>query len=65
MTGKNIRISKLLVKNRLKLECSRWYANTHFFTFDLGVVVTQNVAVYHPHHVTHGPEKFEVPMSNG
>ena len=45
-------------------------ANTHlsdFFTFDLDlwVMVTQNVANYSPHHVTHGPGKFEVATSNG
>ena len=38
-----------------------------FFTFDLdlGVMVTQNVAEYPSHHVTHGPGNFEVAMSNG
>ena len=29
------------------------------FNLDLGVMVTQNVAEYLPHHVTHGPGKFE------
>ena len=52
-----------------RLDCSRWYtiANTCFFTFDLdiGVMVTQNVAEYPSHHVTHGPGKFEVATSNG
>ena len=52
-----------------KLEYSRWYtiANTRFFTFDLdlGVMVTQNVVKYPLHHVTHGPGKFEVAVSNG
>ena len=40
--------------------------NTRFFTFnlDLGVMPTQNVAEYPPHHVTHEPGKFEVAMSN-
>ena len=33
--------------------------------YDLGVKVTQNVAQYHPHHVTYGPVNFEVAMSNG
>ena len=51
-----------------KLDCSRWYtiANTRLFTFDLdlGVMATQNVAEYPPHHVTHGPLKFEVALSN-
>ena len=55
-------------KEEEELECSRWYtiANTRFFTFDLdlGVMVTQNVAKYHPHHVTHGPRKFEAATSN-
>ena len=39
--------------------------NTRFFTFDLdlGVMVTQNVSEYPPHHVTHGPGKFEVATS--
>ena len=32
---------------------------------DLGVKVTQNVAQYHPHHVTYAPVNFEVAMSNG
>ena len=32
---------------------------------DLWVKVTQNVAQYHPHHVTYGPVNFEVAMSNG
>ena len=33
--------------------------------YDLGVKATQNVAQYHPHHVTYGPVNFEVAMSNG
>ena len=33
--------------------------------YDLGVKVTQNVAQYHPHHVTYAPANFEVAMSNG
>ena len=33
--------------------------------YDLEVKVTQNVAQYHPHHVTYVPENFEVAMSNG
>ena len=32
---------------------------------DFEVMVTQNVAEYPPHHVTHRPRKFEVAMSNG
>ena len=35
------------------------------FELDLVVMVTQNVAEYPSHHVTHGPGKFEVAMSNG
>ena len=35
------------------------------FDIDLGVMVTQNVAEYPSHHVTHVPGKFEVAMSNG
>ena len=64
-----ILIISLLTLNERKLECSRWYtiANTHFSTFDhnLGIMVTQNVAEYPPHHVTHGPWKFEVTASKG
>ena len=62
-------MSKEMVgRKQLKLECSRWYtiANSRFFTFDLdlGVMVTQNVAEYPPHHVTYEPGKFEVAKSN-
>ena len=32
---------------------------------DLGIKVTQNVAQYHPHHVTYAAVNFEVAMSNG
>ena len=32
---------------------------------DLGVMVTQNVAQYDPHHVAYAPEKSEVAKSNG
>ena len=32
--------------------------------YDL-VKVTQNVAQYHPHHVTYTPANFEVALSNG
>ena len=35
------------------------------YDLDLGVKVTQNVAKYHPHHVTYAPVNFEVGMSNG
>ena len=35
------------------------------YDLDLGVKVTQNVAQYHPHHVTYAPDNFEVAMSNG
>ena len=33
------------------------------FDLDLGVMVTQNVAEYPPHHVIHGPGKFEMATS--
>ena len=35
------------------------------YDLDLGVKVTQNVAQYHPHHVTYASANFEVAMSNG
>ena len=35
------------------------------YDLDLGVKVTQSVAQYHPHHVTHAPVNFEAAMSNG
>ena len=35
------------------------------YDIDLGVKVTQNVAQYHPHHVTYASANFEVAMSNG
>ena len=35
------------------------------YDLDLGVKVTQNVAQYHPNHVTYAPANFEVAMSNG
>ena len=35
------------------------------YDHDLGVNVTQNVAQYHPNHVTYAPENFDVRMSNG
>ena len=34
------------------------------YDLDLGVKVTQNVAQYHPHHVTYAPVNFEFAMSN-
>ena len=34
------------------------------YDLDLRVEVTQNVAQYHPHHVTYAPTNFEVAMSN-
>ena len=34
------------------------------YGLDFGVKVTQNVAMYLPHHVTYAPGKFEVAMSN-
>ena len=33
--------------------------------FDLDLGVRQNVAQYHPNHVTYAPVNFEVAMSNG
>ena len=44
--------------------CSTRY---HFITFDLdlGVMVTQHVVQYPPHHMTYAPAKFEVATSNG
>ena len=35
------------------------------YDLELGVKVTQNFALYHPHHVTYASENFEVPMSDG
>ena len=35
------------------------------YDLNFGVKVTQNVAQYHPHHVTNAPANFEVAMSNG
>ena len=35
------------------------------YDLDLGVKVTQNVAQYHPHHVTYASVNFEFAMSNG
>ena len=35
------------------------------YDLEFGVKVTQNVAQYHPHHVTYAPANFEVAMSNG
>ena len=35
------------------------------YDFDLGVKVTQNVAQYHPHHVTYAPVKIGIVTSNG
>ena len=37
----------------------------YILTIGLEVMVTQNVAQYPLHHVTHAPEKFEVVTSNG
>ena len=34
-------------------------------TLTLGVKVKQNVAQYHPYHVTYVPANLEVAMSNG
>ena len=34
------------------------------YDLDLGVKVTQNVAQYHPHHVTYARANFEIALSN-
>ena len=47
------------VKGKIDLQESTLY------DLGLGVEVTQNVAQYHPHHVTHASANFEVAMSNG
>ena len=41
------------------------YKKIHYFTFDLGVKVTWNVAQYPLHHVTNTAAKFETATSNG
>ena len=41
------------------------FQESKLYDLDLGVKVTQNVAKYHPHHVTYAPVNFEVAMSNG
>ena len=35
------------------------------YDLDLGVKVTQNLAQYHPYHVTYAPANLKVAMSNG
>ena len=42
-----------------------YYKKIHYFIFELGVKVTQNVAQYPQHHVTHAPATFDVATSNG
>ena len=41
------------------------FQESTLYYLDLWVKVTQNVAQYHPHHVTYAPANFEVAMSNG
>ena len=41
------------------------YKKIHYFTFDLDVKITHNVAQYPLHHVTYSATKFEVATSNG
>ena len=59
-------LSSTCLTNLTRMQSLVHLTNTSFFTFelDLGDMVTQNVAKYPPHHVTHGPGKFEVATSN-
>ena len=41
------------------------WQESKLYDLDLEVKVTQNVAQYHPHHVTYALVNFEVAMSNG
>ena len=41
------------------------FQESTLYDLEFGVKVTQNVAQYHPHHVTYAPANFEVAMSNG
>ena len=45
-------------------EANNLKAKMSFFLGPMKIYVTQNVAEYPPHHVTHGPGKFEVATSN-
>ena len=55
----NLKLLRPTVYEKMDLQESKLY------DLDLGVKVTQNVAQYHPHHVTYAPVNFEVAMSNG
>ena len=55
----NLKVLRPTVKEKMYLQ------EITFYDLDLGVKVTQNVAQYHPHHVTYAPENFEVCMYNG
>ena len=55
----NLKLLRPTVWEKMDLQESKLY------DLDLGVKVTQNVAQYHPHHVTYAPVNFEVAMSNG
>ena len=55
----NLKVLRPTVEEKMDLQ------EITLYDLDLGVKVTQNVAQYHPHHVTYAPENFEVPMSNG
>ena len=55
----NLMLLRPTVKEKMDLQESKLY------DLDLGVKVTQNVAQYHPHHVTCASVNFEVAMSNG
>ena len=41
------------------------YKKIHYMTFELGVIVLQNITQYPLHHVTYAATKFEVATSNG
>ena len=53
----NLKLLRPIVKEKMDLQESTLY--------DLEVKVTQNVAKYHPHHVTYAPANFKVAMSKG
>ena len=55
----NLKFLRPTVYEKVDLQESKLY------DLDLGVKVTQNVAQYHPNHVTFAPVNFEVAMSNG
>ena len=53
----NLKLLRPIVKEKMDLQESTLY--------DLEVKVAQNVAKYHPHHVTYAPANFKVAMSKG